>query len=62
MGFASKPWIFIVGVVLFFIGFNMLSHTSELCEYTLAKVHQKGAALRVGKIHLHIREIFIGGM
>jgi len=26
MGFASKPWIFIVGVILFFIGLICLSH------------------------------------
>jgi len=42
MGFASKPWIFIVGVVLFFIGFNMFEPVLQSFVSKFAKVHQKG--------------------
>jgi len=46
MGFATTPWVFITGVVLFFIGFN---------------VHQKGAALGVANTFAYVG-IFFGGL
>ncbi|AFL69565.1 MFS transporter [Sulfurospirillum barnesii] len=47
MGYAkSAPW-FIVGVVLFFIGFNMHEPLMQSMASKYAKIHQKGAALGV---------------
>ena len=47
MGYAkSAPW-FIVGVVIFFIGFNMHEPLMQSMASKYAKVHQKGAALGV---------------
>ncbi len=47
MGYAHKaPW-FIVGVVIFFIGFNMHEPLMQSMASKYAKVHQKGAALGV---------------
>ena len=47
MGYAkSAPW-FIIGVVVFFIGFNMHEPLMQSMASKYAKVHQKGAALGV---------------
>lgn len=47
MGYAhSAPW-FIVGVIIFFIGFNMHEPLMQSMASKYAKVHQKGAALGV---------------
>jgi len=47
MGYAHKaPW-FIVGVIIFFIGFNMHEPLMQSMASKYAKVHQKGAALGV---------------
>lgn len=47
MGYAhAAPW-FIVGVVIFFIGFNMHEPLMQSMASKYAKVHQKGAALGV---------------
>ena len=47
MGYAkSAPW-FIVGVVIFFIGFNMHEPLMQSLASKYAKIHQKGAALGV---------------
>ncbi len=47
MGYAkSAPW-FIVGVVLFFIGFNIHEPLMQSMASKYAKIHQKGAALGV---------------
>jgi predicted MFS family arabinose efflux permease len=61
MGFASTPWIFIVGVVLFFIGFNMFEPLLQSFVSKFAKVHQKGAALGVANTFAYTG-IFLGGI
>ncbi len=61
MGFASVPWVFIVGVVLFFIGFNMFEPLLQSFVSKFAKVHQKGAALGVANTFAYIG-IFLGGL
>ncbi len=47
MGFASSPFVFIIGVVVFFIGFNVHEPLLQSLASKYAKVHQKGAALGV---------------
>ncbi|HHB93659.1 MAG TPA: MFS transporter [Campylobacterales bacterium] len=61
MGFAHTPWVFIVGVVLFFIGFNMFEPLLQSFVSKFAKVHQKGAALGVANTFAYIG-IFLGGL
>ncbi len=61
MGFASAPWVFILGVVLFFIGFNMFEPLLQSFVAKFAKVHQKGAALGVANTFAYIG-IFLGGL
>jgi len=61
MGFGASPWIFIVGVVLFFIGFNMFEPLLQSFVSKYAKIHQKGAALGVANTFAYIG-IFIGGI
>jgi len=60
MGFSSAPWIFIVGVVLFFIGFNMFEPLLQSFVAKFAKVHQKGSALAVANTFGYIG-IAVGG-
>ncbi len=61
MGFSSTPWIFILGVVLFFIGFNMFEPLLQSFVSKFAKVHQKGAALGVANTFAYTG-IFLGGI
>jgi len=61
MGFASTAWIFVVGVVLFFIGFNMFEPLLQSFVAKFAKVHQKGAALGVANTFAYTG-IFLGGL
>jgi len=61
MGFATTPWVFITGVVLFFIGFNMFEPLLQSFVAKFAKVHQKGAALGVANTFAYIG-IFFGGL
>jgi len=61
MGFATTPWVFIVGVVLFFIGFNMFEPLLQSFVAKFAKVHQKGAALGVANTFAYTG-IFFGGI
>ena len=61
MGFATTPWVFIVGVILFFIGFNMFEPLLQSFVAKFAKVHQKGAALGVANTFAYIG-IFFGGL
>jgi len=61
MGFATVPWVFVVGVVLFFIGFNMFEPLLQSFVAKFAKVHQKGAALGVANTFAYIG-IFLGGL
>ncbi|MDM5272327.1 MFS transporter [Sulfurovum sp. zt1-1] len=61
MGYATSPWLFIVGVVFFFIGFNMFEPLLQSFVSKFAKVHQKGAALGVANTFAYIG-IFLGGL
>ncbi len=61
LGFATLPWLFIVGVVLFFIGFNMFEPLLQSFVAKFAKVHQKGAALGVANTFAYTG-IFFGGI
>jgi len=61
MGFATTPWVFITGVVLFFIGFNMFEPLLQSFVAKFAKVHQKGAALGVANTFAYVG-IFFGGL
>ena len=61
MGFAGSAWVFVVGVVLFFIGFNMFEPLLQSFVAKFAKVHQKGAALGVANTFAYTG-IFLGGL
>ena len=61
MGFATSAWVFVVGVVLFFIGFNMFEPLLQSFVAKFAKVHQKGAALGVANTFAYTG-IFLGGI
>ncbi len=61
MGFANTPLIFSIGVVLFFIGFNMFEPLLQSFVAKFAKVHQKGAALGVANTFAYTG-IFLGGL
>jgi len=61
MGFATTPWVFIMGVVFFFIGFNMFEPLLQSFVAKFAKVHQKGAALGVANTFAYVG-IFFGGL
>jgi len=61
MGFATTPWVFVLGVVLFFIGFNMFEPLLQSFVAKFAKVHQKGAALGVANTFAYTG-IFLGGL
>ena len=61
MGFASTDWIFVIGVVLFFIGFNMFEPLLQSFVAKFARVHQKGAALGVANTFAYTG-IFLGGL
>jgi MFS family permease len=61
MGFATTPWVFILGVVFFFIGFNMFEPLLQSFVAKFAKVHQKGAALGVANTFAYTG-IFFGGI
>ena len=54
MGFANTLWLFGVGVVLFFIGFNMFEPLLQSFVSKFAKAHQKGAALGVANTFAYI--------
>ena len=61
MGFATEAWVFVLGVVLFFIGFNMFEPLLQSFVAKFAKVHQKGAALGVANTFAYTG-IFFGGI
>jgi len=61
MGFATTAWVFVVGVIFFFIGFNMFEPLLQSFVAKFAKVHQKGAALGVANTFGYFG-IFIGGI
>jgi len=45
MGYTTSSTVFVVGVVFFFIGFNMMEPLVQSMISKFARVHQKGAAL-----------------
>ncbi len=61
MGFATNATLFIVGVVFFFIGFNMFEPLLQSFVSKFAKVHQKGAALGVANSFAYFGA-FLGGV
>ncbi len=61
MGFATAALPFIIGVVLFFIGFNMFEPLLQSFVSKFAKVHQKGAAIGAANSFAYFGA-FMGGM
>ena len=61
MGFSTNPTVFIIGVALFFIGFNMFEPLLQSFVSKFAKVHQKGAALGVANSFAYFGA-FLGGI
>jgi predicted MFS family arabinose efflux permease len=60
MGTTTSSTLFIVGVVAFFIAFNMMEPLVQSMISKFAKVHQKGAALGVANSAAYF-STFIGG-
>ncbi|MCJ7765872.1 MAG: MFS transporter [Thiovulaceae bacterium] len=60
MGYATTPFLFIVGVVSFFVGFNMMEPLVQSLISKYAKVHQKGAALGISNSISYFMT-FLGG-
>ena len=61
MGFATQSWQFVLGVVSFFIAFNMMEPLVQSMISKFAKVHQKGAALGIANGFSYFMT-FIGGI
>jgi MFS family permease len=61
MGFATQSWQFVLGVVSFFIAFNMMEPLVQSMISKFAKVHQKGAALGIANGFAYLMT-FIGGI
>lgn len=61
MGFANQSWEFVLGVVSFFIAFNMMEPLVQSMISKFAKVHQKGAALGIANGFSYFMT-FIGGI
>ncbi|HIC43785.1 MAG TPA: MFS transporter [Sulfurimonas sp.] len=60
MGLATSSTLFIVGVVFFFIGFNMMEPLVQSIISKYAKVHQKGTALGISNTAAYFMT-FLGG-
>ncbi len=60
MGLTTSSVVFVVGVVMFFIAFNMMEPLVQSMISKFAKVHQKGAALGIGNSVAYFAT-FIGG-
>ena len=60
MGLSTSSTLFIVGVVAFFIGFNMMEPLVQSIISKYAKVHQKGTALGISNTAAYFMT-FIGG-
>lgn len=60
MGLTTSSTLFIVGVVCFFIGFNMMEPLVQSLISKYAKVHQKGAALGISNTAAYFMT-FVGG-
>jgi multidrug resistance protein len=61
MGFATQSWQFVLGVVSFFIAFNMMEPLVQSMISKFAKVHQRGAALGIANGFAYLMT-FIGGI
>jgi len=61
MGFSSSSIIFCIGVVLFFIGFNMHEPIMQSLASKFAKVHQRGLVLGIFTSAGYVGT-FLGGM
>ena len=61
IGFSSTPVVFIIGVVLFFIGFNMHEPIMQSLASKFAKVHQRGLVLGIFTSAGYVGT-FLGGM
>lgn len=61
MGFATQDWEFIVGVISFFMAFNMMEPLVQSMISKFARVHQKGAALGIANGFAYLMT-FIGGI
>lgn len=60
MGLTTSSMLFIVGVVMFFIAFNMMEPLVQSMITKFAKVHQKGAALGISNSAAYFAT-FVGG-
>jgi predicted MFS family arabinose efflux permease len=60
MGFTTSGVVFVVGVVFFFIAFNMMEPLVQSMISKFAKVHQKGAALGISNSSAYFAT-FLGG-
>jgi MFS family permease len=60
MGLSTTDTLFIIGVVSFFIGFNMMEPLVQSIISKYAKVHQKGTALGISNTAAYLMT-FIGG-
>ena len=60
MGFTTSSTLFIIGVVFFFIAFNMMEPLVQSMISKFAKVHQKGAALGISNSAAYFFT-FLGG-
>ncbi len=60
MGFATKSWEFVLGVIAFFMAFNMMEPLVQSMISKYARVHQKGAALGIANGVAYFMT-FIGG-
>ena len=60
MGFTNSSTVFVVGVVFFFMGFNMMEPLVQSMISKFAKVHQKGAALGISNSAAYFFT-FLGG-
>ena len=59
-GFSTNSTIFVIGVVFFFVGFNMMEPLVQSMISKFARVHQKGAALGISNSAAYFFT-FLGG-
>ena len=60
MAYANTPWVFILGVVVFFVGFNIHEPLMQSLASKYARVHERGTALGVFNSFGHFGT-FMGG-
>jgi len=60
MGYTNSSTVFIIGVVFFFVAFNMMEPLVQSMISKFARVHQKGAALGISNTGAYFAT-FIGG-